>query len=401
MIRLLCLLLIVLCGPVVSRAEQPALEAMDWPAVEAAARGGTVRFFMFGGWAHTNKWVDEYVAAELKTRYGIALQRVPMDAAAFMNKLLAEHAAGKQDGSIDLLWINGENFKNAKEAGLLYGPVAQRLPNFQQYVDPEAAAMDFGTPTEGYEVPYGRAQFVFEYDSARTPEPPRTFAALARWVQENPGQFTYPQPPDFTGSAFIRQAFYALTGGHEQYLRPFDRELFDSKAPALWTYLQDMKPSLWQGGKTYPKDSAGLDTLFARGEVAFSMSYHPSHAQSQILAGTYPPTVRTFIMDDGSLFNTHFTAIPANSPNKAAAMVAANFLLSPEAQLSKFDPANWGDSPAIDLARLDEATRARFLAVDLGPATLPPDALAANGVPEIPAAWLEALEKGWSNNVLR
>jgi putative spermidine/putrescine transport system substrate-binding protein len=130
------------------------------------------------------------------------------------------------------------------------------------------------------------------------------------------------------------------------------------------------------------------------------MSYHPSHAASKILEGTYPDTVRTFVLSDGSIYNTHFLAIPANSPHKAAAMVAADFLLSPEAQLSKYDPNNWGDFPAIDLSRLPQDWRARFEAVDLGPAVLTPEALAKVAVPEIPAAYLELLESGWEANVL-
>lgn len=404
--RLVVLLVLLLLSPRAGLAAQGQiadadLNATDWATIEAMAKGGTVRFAMFGGWAHTNQWIDGYVATELKNRHGITLRRLPMEAPVFVNKLLGEKTAGVKEGSLDLLWINGENFKNALEAGLLFGPYAESLPSFRQHVDPAMAAKDFGVPTWGMESPYGQAQFVFEYDSARTPNPPRTFAALAEWVKANPGRFTYPQPPDFTGSAFMRQAFYAVTGGHKQFMAGFDQALFDVAAPKLWDYLNGLKAGLWQQGKSYPKDSAALDTLFARGEVDFSMSYHPSHAQSQILAGVYPASTRTFVMEDGSLFNTHFTAIPFNSPNKAAAMVAANFLLSPEAQLSKFDPANWGDFPAIDLKRLSPEMRAKFEAVNLGPATLSPAALAAVAVPEIPAVWLEALEKGWNEQVLR
>jgi putative spermidine/putrescine transport system substrate-binding protein len=81
-------------------------------------------------------------------------------------------------------------------------------------------------------------------------------------------------------------------------------------------------------------------------------------------------------------------------------MVLANFLLSPEAQLCKLSPEWWGDFPALDPAKMDEATRAAFAAVDLGAATLPADALARAAVPEIPAEYLEALERGWEEHVL-
>ncbi len=376
------------------------LLAMPWPDIENAARGKTVRFYMYGGFAHTNKWVDGWLAEQVKERYGITLERVPMDASVFINKLLGEKAAGQDEGSIDLLWINGENFKNAMEADLLFGPYADLCPNFIAHVDKDIASTDFGYPTQGYETPYGKAQFVFEYDSAKLDNPPLSFAELSEWIAANPGMFTYPRPPDFTGSAFVRQAFYATTGGHGQYMDGFDQELFQKNAPALWDYLNGLEDDLWEAGDAYPKDSAILDTLFARGELLLNMSYHPMHAQSKILDGTYPESVRTFVLEEGSIFNLHFTAIPFNAPNKAAAMVVANFLMSPAAQLSKFDPQNWGDYPAIDLSTLSQEWRAKFDNVDLGAPTLKPEVLAKHAVPEIPAPYVEALENGWEDNVL-
>jgi putative spermidine/putrescine transport system substrate-binding protein len=363
------------------------------------SEGTTVKWFMWGGSPTINNWVDGFVAPQVKQRYKITLQRVPADAAVFVNKLLTEKQVGKATGSMDLLWINGENFKNARENDLLYGPVAGQLPNFT-LVDPATVAFDFGYPVEEYEIPYGRAQFVFEYDSAAT-TPPRSFAELAEWVQANPGRFTYPKPPDFTGSAFIRQAFYALTGGHEQYMNGLDETLYQEKAPKLWAYLNSLKPYLWQQGRTYPKDIGALDTLFERGEVLLNMSYHQASAQSRIIQGRYRETVRTFVMENGSIFNTHFTAIPFNAPNKAGAMVVANFLLSPEAQLHKNNPENWGDFTVLDLSRLDEDERTAFATLNLGEATLELAELAAAAVPEIPSGYLEWLERDWERFVLR
>lgn len=387
-------------SPILLQAAEGQLLEASFESIEKKARGSEVRWYMFGGWAHVNAWVDGYVADTMKQRYDIDLTRVPMDAGIFVNKLLNEKAAGREEGSIDLVWINGENFKNAKEAGLLFGPFADRLPNVRQYVDPESVAYDFGYPVEGYEAPFGKAQFVFEYDSAVIASPPKSVSALQDWIKAHPGRFTYPQPPDFTGSAFIRQVFYALTGGHEQYLQGFDRELFQRQSPKLWDFLNAIEPWLWQEGQTYPKDSATLDTLFSRGEVAFGMSYHPPHAQNKILEGSYPESVRTFVLEDGSISNIHYTAIPFNAPNKAGAMVLADFLISVEAQLSKYRPQAWGDFPALDMTRLSPEDRKRFAEVDLGPATLSAAELDPAAVPEIPSAYLEALEQGWEEHVL-
>jgi putative spermidine/putrescine transport system substrate-binding protein len=391
---------LVPAGPASAEPSDASLLNMPFSRIVKMARGSRVRWYMYGGWVNVNNWVDTYVAGQMKKRYDIDVVRVPMDAAVFVNKLLTEKAAGEKKGDIDLLWINGENFRNAKQAGLLFGPFSRKLPNVRRFVDPKSVAFDFGYPVDGYEAPYGHAQFVFEYDSAKIHTPPTTMAALKAWVHAHPGRFTYPQPPDFTGSAFIRQVFYAVTGGYKQYMAGWNPQLFAKKAPLLWKWLNDIEPYLWQQGRTYPKDSATLDTLFSRGEVAFSMSYQPPHAQNKILEGSYPDTVRTFVMKDGSIYNTHFTAIPFNSPNKAGAMVLANFLISVDAQLSKYSPKQWGDFPALDLNRLSPADRKRFQAVDLGPATLTSAQLNAVAVPEIPAPYLEALERGGDKHVL-
>ncbi len=80
-------------------------------------------------------------------------------------------------------------------------------------------------------------------------------------------------------------------------------------------------------------------------------------------------------------------------------MVVANFLLSPEAQLSKFSPDNWGDFPAIQLDALNKEQWAEFEAMDHGDATMTPKELNEAGIPEIGAEYMKALEKGWQDNV--
>ncbi len=366
----------------------------------AKARGTRVNFYMWGGSATINAWIDDYVAQQVKERFDIDLNRVPMDAEVFVNKLLTEKQAGKNAGTIDLVWINGENFKNARQADLLYGPIADRLPNFNAYIDPESVEFDFGYPVERYEVPYGKAQFVFVYDSAKMEKPFDSVASLEEWVIQHPGRFTYAQPPDFTGSAFVRQIFYATTGGHEQYMKGFDEDLYLEKSPLVWACLNRLKPYLWHQGTAYPKGSTALELLFQRGEVDINMSYYQAHAANKIMEGKYPPTVRTFVMDHGSIYNNHFTAIPFNAPNISGAMVIANFLVSPEAQLSKNTPRNWGDFTVLDMERLPPAFKQAFDNLDLGKATLDIDLLNRNAVPEIPSDYLTRLETDWRRFVL-
>jgi putative spermidine/putrescine transport system substrate-binding protein len=382
----------------------PGYAGKDWDAILAEARGQTVNFYMWGGSDVINGWVTGFVAETLQVKYGVTLNMVPIaDSPEYVNKVLGEKQAGRDtDGAVDLVWVNGENFRTMRQGDLLYGPFAQFLPN-AVYVngDDPSVKNDFGYPVEGYESPYGKAQFVMIYDSAKVSEPPKTIAALLAWAQANPGQFTYAAPPDFTGSAFVRHVCYHAAGGYETLLGDFQQTVFDSQAPACWETLNDLEASLWRAGETYPENRTRMQDLFANGEVAFDMAYNPAEASSLIAQGKYPETARTFVFDEGTIANTHYLAIPYNSPHKAAAMVVANFMLAPEAQLSKADPAGWGDLPVLDPARLPAEWQQKFAALPRGPATLAPETLAAARLPELQAAWLEAFETGWEENVLK
>lgn len=374
----------------------------SWDEVLAAADGTTVNWFMWGGSDVINENVDNDIGRPLKEQFNVTLNRVPLnDTADAVNQVLNEAAAGvTKDGSIDLIWINGENFRTLKEADLLYGPWAETLPK-AQYVpwgDP-AIDFDFGTPVEGFESPWGRAQFVFEYNSEIVSEPPMTFEALQEWIHANPGLFTYPAIPDFTGSVFVRHVFYWAAGGPEPFLGEFDQAVFDQYAPRVWQYLNDIEPDLWRGGATYPQAPA-MNDLLANKEIAFNMTYAPGNASLQISEGVYPETIRTFVMETGTLSNYNYVAIPFNAANPAGAMVLANFILSPEFQLVMADPGRWGWEISTDPGRWPTEAQQTLASYARGVATLPAEELAARALPEPRAEWVTKMEAGWIDNVL-
>ncbi len=382
----------------------PAGAADGWDDIVKRSRGQTVDWFMWGGFPATNAYVNGYVAPRVQELYGITLRQVPVkDIADVVGKLLVEKQAGRAaGGDVDLMWINGENFRTCKRFGLLYGPFADRLPH-QRLVDWNKPSVrnDFGEPVDGLESPWGSAQVVMIYDSKRIPDPPRSMAALLDWARRHPGRFTYPAPPDFTGSVFVRHVFYHAAGDVAVWQGPLDERRFEAAAAATYRTLKDLAPFLWREGKTYPETPIRLSQLLADGEVDFALSYHPAEASKMILDGLYPPTVRTFVFDEGTIANTHFVAVPFNAADKEGAMVVADFLLSPEAQLKKADPAVWGDFPAIDLTRLDPAWQVKFAALPRGAATLPNDVLQRHQLPEPPSEILIRLEKGWDEHVLK
>lgn len=390
-------------SPSANEPMPPGYAGKTWNAILEAARGQTVNFYMWGGSDTINTWVTTYAAKALLQQYGVTLNMIPVpDIVDTVNKVLGEKQAGKDtNGAVDLIWINGENFRTMRQASLLYGPWSRSIPN-SAYVNWEDAsvAYDFGYAVDGYESPYGKAQFVMVYDNARVASPPSSIPALLDWVKAHPGRFTYAAPPDFTGSVFVRQVCYSAAGGYKPFLGAFDRALFDEKFQPCWQALKDIKPYLWRSGETYPENRTRMQDLFANGEIDFDMTYTPAEASSFITQGKYPATARTFVFDEGTIANTHYLAIPFNSGNKAGAMAAANFLLSPEAQFSKADPAGWGDLPALDPELLPPEWQNKLAALPRGPATLPAATLAAHRLPELQAGWITAIETAWEEQVL-
>lgn len=387
-----------------SAAPPPDYEEQTWADILSEAHGQTVNWYMWGGQENINTWVTGFVADTLQAQYGVTLNMVPVvDTVEAVNKVLGEKEAGQDNaGSVDLIWINGENFRTLRQADLLYGPWSEALPN-SRYVnwDDPSLNTDLGLPVNGYESPYGKAQFVMIYDSAKVPQPPTSIDGLLDWIRANPGKFTYPAPPDFTGTAFVMHLCYHTAGGYEQFLREFDQTLFEDKFTTCWDTLNQLEPYLWREGQTYPESHARQQDLFANSEVYFDMAYNPAEASSWVEAGKFPETTRTFVFDTGTIANTHYVAIPYNSPHKAGAMVVANFLLSPAAQHSKADPASWGDFPALEVSRLSESWQQQFAALPRGVATLPNETLTANRLPELQATWRVAAEKAWESQVLQ
>ena len=377
------------------------LDPSNWAAVLDEARGETVYWNAWGGSESINAYID-WVGDELQERYGVKLVHVKLDDTAnAVATVVTEKAAGKdEDGTIDLIWINGENFASMKRQGLLFGPDwVQQLHNWQ-YVDAEnqpTITTDFTIPTDGMESPWGMAKLVFFYDSARTDaaDLPDSADDLLAWAKENPGRFSYPQPPDFIGSSFLKQVLSEKIADPAKLLEPVEAGEFAELSKPLFDYLDALHPNLWRSAKAFPKDYPSMSQLLADGEFDITFAFNPAEASSAIANDLLPDTVRSFTFSGGTLSNTHFVAIPYNAAAKAGALVTANFLLSPEAQARKQDPQVWGDPTVLAMDRLDDADRARFEALDLGIATLRPDELGP-ALPEPHPSWMSMVEEEWA-----
>lgn len=366
----------------------------EWQNIEKVARGQTVYFNAWAGSERINAYL-QWVAAEVKAAYGVTLEHVKItDTADVVKRVRGEKSAGKlTGGSVDLVWINGENFLNMKKEGLLFGPFVERLPSFQ-HVDTKGkptTLRDFAEPTAGLEAPWGMAQLTFFADSKRLPVPPQNMQTLLALAKANPGRITYPRPPNFHGTTFVKQALLELSSDQTPFSQQFIADKFAALSAPLWSFLDQLQPHLWRAGKQYPENAAAVRQMMADGELIMALTFNPNEAANEIAAKRLPESVVSWQFAKGTVGNTHFVAIPFNSKAKEGAQVLANFLLSPKAQARKADITQWGDPTVLNVAALPAADKALFTTgAKPGQVTSP-----APTWSEPHGSWVDPLEKEW------
>ncbi|MGH6854559.1 MAG: ABC transporter substrate-binding protein [Aestuariivirga sp.] len=367
----------------------------DWAAIEAQARGQRIYFNAWAGSETVNAYIA-WAGSQLAQRFGIELQHVKIaDTAEVVRRVRDEVAAGKREGSVDLVWINGENFRAMKAERLLFGPFTEALPNYR-YVDTEAkptTIIDFAEGVEGLESPWGMAQLTFFGDGAKIPAPPGSMMELVEFAAANPGRVTYPAPPDFHGTAFLKQVLAETIADASIFSISVSQAQFLAMAEPWFAMLDRLHPHFWRQGKQFPQSQGQLKQMLADGELLMALTFNPNEPANLVASGELPLSTIAWQHRDGTIGNTHFVAIPINARAKAAAQVAANFLLSPEAQARKADLKVWGDPTVLALSKLAPDDAKLFgQAVVAGGVGEPAPAIPephASFVPLIEAAWLE------------
>ncbi len=369
----------------------------DWSALEQEAQGEAVYFNAWGGEPRINAYLN-WVAVQLSQRYEIDLRHVKVaDTSEAVAKVVAERQAGNDsNGSVDLLWINGENFAALKKNELLFGPWAETQPNFDLVNADRYPEMreDFTVPTEGMESPWTRSQLIFYYDSQWIAEPPRSIREILAWTADNPGEFTYPRPPAFLGTTFLKQAVLELSNKDPALYSPVSDAEFERVTKPLWEYLDALHPNLLRTGRYFPSSAAELRRLMGDGETSLAMAFNPNEALLSVRSGELPASVRSYVLTSGTIGNVSFLAIPYNARHKAAAIVASNFLLSVEAQARASHPDYMGSTTVLSIDDLDVDERREFNETNNDPAAISAGDLSRK-LAEPHPSWTPALERAW------
>lgn len=393
---------------------------VTWEEIQERAKAeGEVNLYYWGGSDQINIWMDRFAVPALAEQ-GVTLNPVRITGTKdAVDLVLAELGSGNGlgEGSVDAIWVNGENFATLKRQDALFGAFADKLPNSANIEwnpdDPRSLLnlRDFGVETNMSEMPWSGQQYICAVNTQRVAaeDVPSTFADLATYLEANPGKFSYVKPPHFTGNTFVQAAVYAHNpdgNGAVPFQDSIDvvgaAELARLITPGM-EYLKSIDPLLLgasSGNARYPEDATALNGLFLNGEIDFSCNFGLYGVAIGLRDGTFPEGAEQFIFPEGNMIkNKNYLVIPGNAPNPAAALVMTNYMASVDAQASKLEIA--GMPPGIDPWTLTDDEVARLTEASPGFVGITQADLDANTAPDTNATLVDVIEATWLEYIER
>ncbi|MGS2721135.1 ABC transporter substrate-binding protein [Paraglaciecola aestuariivivens] len=318
-------------------------QSQAWQQTLKNAQGKSVFFYAWGGSKPVNDYI-RWAAKEVAKQYRIKLVHVKVtDPAEAVARLEAENG---RTSAIDLTWINGENFAFLKRQNRLLGDLWTSIPNAANLaLDSLPISIDFGEPMDGYEVPWGIGQFNLIAEQSVFVQNQVSPALLLSLAKQQPQKLTYPRPPEFHGTTFLKQLLIGLSQSDPRLYVKASEESKHSLINLLFNYLDQLHPYLWQQGRAFPSSAAEQMLMYQQQNLVMAVSFNPNQwAKEQANKQISASSVRRYFAE-GAITNSHNLAIPKFAANADAAKVVIHFLLSEQAQIQKFN-GSWGD-PAV------------------------------------------------------
>ena len=301
---------------------QDDLLKSSWSDIEAAAKQeGQLTFYAW--------WGEEFwrtAAANFEADTGIKVNVVIGDGNATIGKVIAE--AGSKTGTIDAMLVGGQELKLLFDANALYGPIAPVVPGADK-LDAKLSKVQEGYQTGGYLLPVYRNQVGILYDPDKVPNPPQTWADFQAWIDANPGQFAFNDPSKGgAGQAIVQAAIVNILGNPEAYV-PADA--VDPALVAKWSAVWDWFNANKDKFTITSSNSDSVDRV-NQGEASMAAAWDDDTLVA-LSKGTLFKRAKIYIPAFGLAGGGDSLGIPANAPNKAAALLFLSYLIQPKVQI--------------------------------------------------------------------
>ena len=297
-------------------AQGQELSTMSWDEIVAQAKSeGEVTWF---NWYFQDRFRE--VVKDFEAEYGISVTIPDGDAAANINKFLAEK--DRPEGDIDVMSMGGDNLSKFSPAEYFYGPLKDLLP------EGDILRYDInGGVSNGYAVAFWGNQTGIAYnpDMIAGADVPQTIEQLDAYLAANPGAFGFNTTNGGSGPAFVQAVTrnlvpdidYASGSADEATLAGFQ---------ASWDWFNAREDQ-------FVVTASNVDSLtrLNGGEFAMVPAWEDQLAGMQV-NGDVSSGLRFYIPEFKMPGGGNVVGIPANAKHKAAALVFINWLTSADVQ---------------------------------------------------------------------
>jgi putative spermidine/putrescine transport system substrate-binding protein len=363
--------------------------------IGAPAQAQTILNVTTAGSENMVDYVTDYLAPKFKATHPDVEIRVvgtgPGDAGSqkIYEKLAAQKAAGAAEVDVDVAVIHQKMAGQMVEEGLL----AKYRDDIEtgKLVTRDTATNALGTDVDGYVMPMFHSQTAIAYNPALISDPPQSYAELAEWVKEYPGQFGYNGIREgMSGVAFVVGWIYSNTEGDEQLLNgPYDPALKETWRDAL-AQLKDFNEYV-----TFTPSNAGTLDMLNRGEIGMGPVWVDMFYTWQA-DGRLAPDVKLELIEPGMPGQPMYYVTPENAAQPELARDFIALATSPEVQAEGIVKTfNW--YPGIDAEHIqqavDEATWDKLFA------DVTPEELASKGKPFPIGPYFDDILEAYERNV--
>ncbi len=395
---LLCFVfLLVACQPSVDMGND------EWQRLKDSSENSVVNLYAWTENETFVAYINEVIAPKLNEKYKIRLQIMNDDKETLFDSLKSDKENKKELGAIDLIWFeNAADYNEFQQAGLLYTNFSKKLEDFSRYFNKDDLDLQYfdDVKIKNNFVPFNKQLLTFYYDQDAVYDPPLDLETLKVFLKDNLASFTYPEPEDAVGGAFLRSVILNFVDVELFFEKDLtDEEVKTLVKPAI-DYLKEIKPYLYQMGKEYPKSERELSNLFAEQKIIFTMSLDYLHANKLLNSATYPMATRAFIVGNSIVSEQSGFSIAFNADNKAGAMLTINELMSDEVQIDKLKSKTYYGLPAYSYGTLGDKDKKAISKAIRKKDIVKVSELLALSKHDIPAKYHQIINEYWREEIL-
>ena len=103
---------------------------------------------------------------------------------------------------------------------------------------------------------------------------------MLSYAKAFPNRLSYPKPPAFHGTSFLKALLIELTNNDPSLSQPVDKVDFNTVTSSLWKYLDEFHNVAWRKGQQFPASAAETVQLLDDSQLDLAITFNPNSVYS-------------------------------------------------------------------------------------------------------------------------